>query len=73
MKIIVAVKPKSHHEKVEVLPDGTYRVSVTAPPADAAANEAVIAALSKFFKVPRSSIEIVRGETARKKQVVIHE
>jgi uncharacterized protein (TIGR00251 family) len=46
-------------------------VAVTAPPVDGAANAAVIDALAEAFGVPRRSVQIVRGETGRRKTVRI--
>lgn len=44
---------------------------VTVPPEGGKANRAVIELLSKALKVPKSSIEVVRGETSRNKVVFI--
>jgi hypothetical protein len=45
----------------------TLRVRVTAPPVDGRANDAVVVVLAAAFGVPRSSIELVSGETSRTK------
>lgn len=67
----VRVTPRSSQSKVES-PDGkTLKVWVTASPTDGQANEAVIEALSKKLRVPKSSIVIVRGHTSRDKRVRI--
>ena len=49
--------------------DGVLKVRATAPPAEGAANQAVIKVLSKMLGVPRSSITILRGDTGRQKVV----
>lgn len=54
-----------------MLPDGSYRVSVAAPPHEGRANEAVIELLSDHFHVPKSTIRIVMGGTGRKKLLEI--
>lgn len=71
MRISITVKPNARHEKVELLPDGSYRVAVNAPPTEGKANDAVIAALAKFFRVPRSHVAILHGQSGRKKLVEI--
>ena len=48
------------------------RVKVTAPPVDAAANEAVIRLLAETCDCPRSQIQILRGQTSRHKMVKIY-
>ena len=45
--------------------------AVNAPPVDGKANEAVVRALAAAFGVPRANVEIVRGETGRRKTVRI--
>ena len=46
-------------------------IRVSAPPADGEANEAVIKLLSKRLGLPKSSIAIVSGETARHKRLAL--
>ncbi|MCB1113410.1 MAG: DUF167 domain-containing protein [Chlamydiia bacterium] len=48
------------------------QVWVTAIPEDNKANKALLKLLSKHLKVPVSSIEIIRGQTSRVKQIQIH-
>ena len=69
MNIQITVRPDAKREGVEKLADGTYRVAVHAPPHEGRANAAVIQLLADYFSVPKSTIEIVRGETGRKKWV----
>ena len=45
------------------------KVQLTAPPVEGAANDALRALFSKALGVPRSAIEILRGETGRRKTV----
>lgn len=58
---------------VETRDDGTsvLRIRVTAVPDKGKANAAVIALLAKLLGVPKSSISIVSGETARNKTVLV--
>jgi uncharacterized protein len=48
------------------------RIRVTAPPVDAAANEALVRLLAERLDCPRSSIELVRGHKSRHKTVKLH-
>ena len=78
-KIAVLAKPNSKTEKVErlepvQLPLGdfnqepvSYKVSVTAPPVQGKANEAIQKALSTYFKLPRSRIRLLHGATSKRK------
>jgi uncharacterized protein YggU (UPF0235/DUF167 family) len=45
------------------------KVRVAAAPADGAANAAVLTLLAKALKVPRSSLELISGETSRTKRI----
>ncbi|MBB4065245.1 DUF167 family protein [Gellertiella hungarica] len=54
---------------VEVAADGTLwlKARVSQPPEGGKANKALIALLSKTFRLPKSAITLMSGETARKK------
>ncbi len=71
MKIRVTVKPSAHKTEVIFVRDGQYRVTVTEPATQNKANQAVIRALSKYFKVAKSLINIFRGQTSRSKTIEI--
>jgi len=67
----VRVQPKASADKILGEHAGALKVSVTAAPEKGKANAALIALLSKALGVPKSSIEIVRGETSRIKTLRI--
>jgi hypothetical protein len=46
-----------------------WKVSVAAPPEDGRANEAVVRLLADTLDVPRSSVELVSGHSAKDKIV----
>ena len=52
-----------------VLEDEFVKVKITAQPIEGKANKALVEFLSKEFKVPKTSIEIVKGETTKEKTV----
>lgn len=72
MRISVVVKPFSSIASVEQIDKATYRVRVHEKPTEGKANDAVIKLLADFFEVPKSSIAIVSGKTAKKKIIDIH-
>ncbi len=58
--------------KNEFLADSSgIKVKITAQPVDGKANKALIEYLSKFLKIPKSSFEIVKGETSKDKTILI--
>jgi len=71
MRIQIKVVPRAKRPGVEQMPDGSWRVAVSAPAEDGKANVAVIEALAKHFDVPKSSVKIVRGLASRLKEVEI--
>ncbi len=71
MKIIVKAKPNSKTESVEKIGDNYFSVCVKEPPIGGRANEAVVKALAKHFRVPVSSLRITVGHTSRNKIIEI--
>lgn len=70
------VTPKASADRVgAVVADetgaGWLQVAVTAVPEDGKANKAVIALLAKRWKLPKSTLSVVRGTTDRRKLVEI--
>jgi len=46
-------------------------VKVQQPPDDGKANKAVLVALSKALKIPKSTVRVLRGQTSRNKTLLI--
>lgn len=63
----VRVAPRASRNRVIGVQDGILKVALTAPPVDGAANEALRKLLSSVLGVPKSAVEIVRGERGRTK------
>ena len=66
-RISVRVIPRAKLNRVEVQPDGTVRVHTTTAPTDGKATADVIKMLAEHYKVPKTSIKLVRGGTSRDK------
>jgi len=67
----ISVMPNAKRTAVDGLHDGALRVRLAAPPIDGRANDALVAWLAKSLGVPRRDVELLRGESSRRKQVVI--
>jgi hypothetical protein len=50
---------------------GLLRVAVTAAPEKGKANKAIVEVLSDALKIPKSSIELVSGDTSSQKRFLI--
>lgn len=71
MKISVSVKINSKVELVEKQDDESYIVRVRTPPIEGKANERVRELLAEYFKISKSSVEIVSGFKGKKKIVKV--
>ena len=69
MKYQVTVKPGSSQEKIIETGQNELTVYLRAKPHDGEANTALIKLLSKYFKVPKTTISITRGAKSHKKSV----
>lgn len=69
--ILVNIKivPNSSKNDI-VLEDEFVKIKITAQPIEGKANKALIEFLSKEFKIPKTSIEIVKGETNKEKTLL---
>ena len=71
LKLKVKVKPGSRKNEVKVTGPDALEVRVTAAPEKGKANKAVIELLAKHYKVPKSSIHIIRGQSSKEKIIEI--
>ena len=53
-----------------ILEDDFIKVKVTAQPVENKANKALVEFLSKSFKIPKTSIEIIKGDTSKEKTLL---
>lgn len=76
MKISVKVIPNAKQNEVvddafDLLGARILKVKVNQPPEDGKANKAVIELLAEYFKVRKSAVSIIAGETSRNKIIEI--
>jgi len=69
--IAVTVKPNAKKPAITRISENEYRASVNAAPVGGKANQLLIELLADHFGVTKSSIEILRGRSARKKLIRI--
>ena len=69
-RIEVRVTPGASRDEVKIT-NGAVQVRVTAPPADGAANEAVLKLLAAALDRPRRDLILLRGAAARIKLIGI--
>jgi hypothetical protein len=68
----IRVQPRAAHDGFAELMGEQIKLRITAPPVDGKANRHVIGFLAKTFKVAKTDISIIAGETGRNKRVRIH-
>ena len=68
-RYIINVKPGSSQEKIIETASGELTVYLRAKPHDGEANDALIKILAKHFKVPKTTINIIRGTKSHKKTI----
>ncbi len=69
--VIINIKISPNSSKNEILNDGEiHKIKITSPPIDGKANKALIEYLSKSFKIPKTSIKILKGETSKEKTIL---
>lgn len=70
--IVITLKISPNASKNEIIKsEEGLKVKITAHPIDGKANKALIEYLSKQLKIPKSSIEILKGETSKEKTLLI--
>ena len=72
--ILLAVKlqPRAAKNEIGAALGDELRIKVTAPPVDAAANQALIELLADTFDCARGQVELIRGQTSRHKTIRLH-
>jgi len=68
----VKLQPRASANEIGEALGNELRIKVTAPPVDAAANEALVRLLAEELDWPRSRVELVRGHTSRHKVIKLH-
>ena len=67
MRYAITVKPGSSQEKIIETNEGELTIYLRAKAHDGEANDALIRLLSKYYRVPKTSIKIIRGAKSKSK------
>ena len=70
-KLNIKVIPKSSKTEIVKKQDTLVKIKLKAIPEKGKANTELIKFLSKYFKTPKSNIQIIKGKTNRNKVVEI--
>ena len=69
--LAVKLQPRASRNAIQGVHGSELKIAVTAPPVDSAANSALLEFLAEKLTVPRSRIQLVRGQTSRHKTIFI--
>lgn len=67
----IKVQPRASRNEIGDALGGELKIKVTAPPVDAAANEALVRFLAETLDCPKSAVQLLRGHTSRHKQILV--
>ena len=65
--LLVRIHPGARRDAVTGMHDGALKISLTTPPVEGRANEALIAFLAEALSLPKARIALVAGMTSRSK------
>ena len=71
IEVDVRVIPRAKKTRLDGERDGALLVRVAAPPAEGAANEALIRYFSEILRLPRHAVRILSGERGRRKRLAL--
>lgn len=71
VRLEISASPNARRTGADGLHDGALRVRLGAPPVDGKANEQLLTWLAGELDLPRRSIRLLRGESARRKTIEI--
>jgi uncharacterized protein (TIGR00251 family) len=67
----VRVHPGARRNAITGIHDGALKVSLTTPPADGRANQALVAFLAAELRIPRARVTLLTGAASRSKSLRI--
>ena len=67
----IKVQPRASKDEIAEILGDSLKIRITAPPVDGKANQHLLAYLAKLFKVAKSKVILLAGETGREKRVSI--
>jgi len=72
VSLAIKLQPRASANEIGEPLGNELRIKVTAPPVDAAANEALVRLLAERLDCPRGAVQLLRGHTSRHKVVKLH-
>ncbi|MEZ6058878.1 MAG: DUF167 family protein [Planctomycetaceae bacterium] len=73
LQVQVRISPRASRDQVNGRMGDRLKVAITAPPVDGKANAHLIAFVAKQFRVAKSQVQIVHGQTSRDKTISVQD
>ena len=70
--LFVKLQPRASADEICAPLGDELKIKVTAPPVDAAANQALLELLAEKLGCSRGKVELIRGHTSRHKTIKLH-
>jgi len=67
--LFINARPASSRNEIVGVYDDTLKIKIKAPAVEGAANKELVKFLAKRFKVPKSAVVFVSGETSKRKRL----
>ncbi|SFP66751.1 DUF167 domain-containing protein [Hydrogenimonas thermophila] len=67
VELFISARPASSKNEIVGIFNDTLKIKVKAPAVEGAANKELVKFISKQFKVPKSEILFISGETSKRK------
>lgn len=68
----IKLQPRASKNEIGEPLGNELKIKVTAPPVDAAANQALVEFLAERLGCSRGKVELIRGHTSRHKNILLH-
>lgn len=72
VRLSIKLQPRASANEICAPIGNELKIKVTAPPVDAAANEALLKLLAEKLDCARNRVELIRGNTSRHKTIMLH-
>jgi len=70
--VCLYIQPRSSRNQIVGIHGESLKVKLTSPPVEGAANKCCCEYLAKLFKIPKSDVELIFGDKARQKRILLH-
>ncbi len=70
-RLQVQVRPNAPKNEITSYIDGWLHIKIAAPPLKGKANKELVAFLSRKLGIAKSNVNVIKGQTARKKLITV--